>query len=155
MSEIPNTKYITINKDGVFVVDKPATCYRGKQIIAMDDIKENFVAIQKQNPNVQELHVGAFETEGKYSKPSTPSGKFGRNAWCRVKLFDGRLGPWVFHYTYSSASGCARFCAYNCGHDVRYDSGMRSALLTFATKEYETKDGIYKITIEKLVQKQK
>ena len=145
MSEIPNTKYITINKDGLFVVDKPATCYRGKQIIAMDDIKENFVAIQKQNPNA----------EGKYSKPSTPSGKFGRNAWCRVKLFDGRLGPWVFHYTYSSASECAGHCAANCGYSVRSYSGMRSALLTFATKEYETKDGIYKITIEKLVQKQK
>ena len=162
MTDIPNTEYITINKDGVFVGGKPATTYHRIQIKNIDEIKVHFADIQKKCPEIEELHVGAFETRGKYKKPGTPSGNFGPNAWVRAKLFDGRVGPWVFNGTHSSASGCARYCASHCGYNVRYNSDMRfSGLLKFAqtAEEYETirviEDGIYRITIEKLIQNQK
>lgn len=32
MSNIPNTEYITINKDGIFVGGKPAVYYRGEKL---------------------------------------------------------------------------------------------------------------------------
>ena len=135
MSEIPNTEYITINKDGVFVGSKHATRYRGSLICNVCSIKENFRNIQHQNPEIQELHVGAFETKGEHAQPGNPSGKFGSNAWCRVKLFNGRIGAWVFDHTYSSASACAGRCAYYCGYHVRPYSAMRSGLLNFTKAE--------------------
>ena len=153
MSDIPNTEYITINKDGIFVGGKPATIYRGEKIVDVDNVKNNFVNIQKNYPQIAELHVGAFATSGKFTKPGNPSGKFGLNEWCRVKLQDGRVGSWVFYRTYSSASLCAYYCARDCGIYVRIDSDLRSVLLSFA-KQYETINIIesrnYRITIEKL-----
>jgi len=153
MSDIPNTEYITINKDGIFVGGKPATHYHGVEILFIDETKILFAKIQKKHPEISELHVGAFETSGAYAKPGNPSGKFGPNSWCRVKLQDGRLGPWVFAGTFILASDCASYCASDCGYYVYSYSGMRSALLGFA-KQYETVNIIesrnYKITIEKL-----
>ena len=134
MTDIPNTEYITINKDGVFVGGKPATIYRGENIKFIHDIKANFVAMQKQNPEVQELYAGAFETKGEYAKPGIPSGKFGPYAWYRAKLSDGRLGPWVFSHTNIPACDCAKYCAYNCGNYVRL-STMRSAVLNILQKQ--------------------
>ena len=54
MSDIPNTRYITINKNGIFVGGKPATTYRGVEIKFIDDIKESFANTQSRNPKVQE-----------------------------------------------------------------------------------------------------
>ena len=165
MSDIPNTKYITINKDGIFVGGKPATHYRGVEILFIDATKILFAKIQKKHPEISELHVGAFETSGAYAKPGNPSGKFGRHAWCRAKSKDGKLSSWVFRYTYGSASVCANDCAYHCGFYVQNNSVMRSALLDFVKtgkvnsenkekEQYETVNVIkgrkYRITIEKL-----
>ena len=36
MTDISNTEYITINKDGIFVGGKPATTYRGKHIYCLN-----------------------------------------------------------------------------------------------------------------------
>ena len=132
--DIPNTKYITINKNGIFVGGEPATTYNGEKIYSIHEVKSQFAEIQRNRPEVQELHVGAFETAGFFAKPGNPSGKFGRYAWVRVKASDGRLGPWVFCLDCYPPSFCAGFCAKNCCIDVCDFSSMRSAVLKF-TKE--------------------
>lgn len=149
MTDIPNTEYITVNKDGVFVGSKPATTFNGRKICHLDCLKADFAETQKQNSEIQELHVGAFLTKGTFfAESGKPSGTLGASAWCRVKLYDGRLGPWVFSYTYGAASECASYCACGCGFNVRFRSDMRSAVLNFANKK-EQQD---KITIEKIIQ---
>ena len=132
MTDIPNTEYITINKDGIFVGGKPATHYRGEEIYDIRYIKRRFSDIQKLNPDVAELHVLSSETFGKYAKVGNPSGSHSRNAWCRVKFNDGRIASWVFGHTYSSAVSCAGYCAYNCAYFVRESADFRSAVLGFA-----------------------
>lgn len=176
MTDISNTEYITITKDGVFVGGKPATEYHGYMIYFLDISRAGLVQIQKQNPEVQELHIGAFETAGFFAKKGNPSKVFGRNAWVRVKMSDGRLGPWVFQNTYASTTDCAKNCAYNCAYLVRSRPDMCSAMLNF-TEDKETntenkktaqskeplreqhkiisafKIGCFKITIERIKQR--
>ena len=139
MTDIKNTEYITINKDGVFVGGKPATIYCGHLIYFSDNARARFVEIQKQNPELQELHVGAFETKGIFAKKGNPSEVFGKNAWARAKMSDGRLGPWVFQSTYGSDTDCANNCAYNCGYYILNNSDMRSAMFDFAETNIENK----------------
>lgn len=166
MSDIPNTEYITINKDGIFVGGKPATHYRGVEILFIDATKILFAKIQKKYPEISELHVGAFETSGAYAKPGNSSGKFGRHAWCRAKSKDGKLSPWVFSRTYGSASDCASNCAYGCGYGVQGYSDLRSALLDFVKtgkvnsenkekEQYETVKVIKSINYEIIIKKLK
>ena len=171
MTDISNTEYITINKDGVFVGGKPATTFHGKGIYFLDKIKANFAALRNENPEVQELHVGAFETKGIFAKKGNPVGVFGKNAWTCAKMSDGRLGPWVFSSKFRSASGCACYCASICSHSICHNPSLRLAMLKFVEKDEETnidnkptedkqkekyetvsviKKGIYKITIEKI-----
>jgi len=138
MIDISNTEYITINKDGVFVGGKPATVYHRKAISFLDKIKANFAALRNENPELQELHVGAFETKGVFAKKGNPSEVFGKNAWIRVKMSDGRLGNWAFCNTFGSASGCACYCANYCGSIVRINSDMRSAMFNFTKEDKET-----------------
>ena len=92
MANIPNTEYITINKDGVFVGEKPATKYRGEDICWLLGLQKKFADIQRLNKNVAELHVLSSETCGESAKPGNPSGKHGLNAWCRVKFENGCVG---------------------------------------------------------------
>ena len=159
MTDISNTEYITINKDGVFAEGRPATTYHGKKIQYITGAKANFAEIQNQNPKIQELHIGAFETEGKLAEQGNPSGVFGRTVWCRVKLFDGRLGPWVFTGWYGSASTCAAYCVSGSGYIVRHNPDICLALLDFAEKDsvkeqYKTisvfKTGLFRVIIEKI-----
>ena len=128
MTDIPNTEYITINKDGIFVGGKPATTYRGKEIDGIDLVQSYFVDILKLNPDVTELHVLSSKTRGKWTMAGNPSGKHGPNTWCRVKFENGNLGAWVFYYTYSSAANCASICAYGCASYVRTFALFRSAV---------------------------
>jgi len=164
MSDIPNTGYITINKDGVFVGGKTATTYREGNIGFLGKVKENFAEIQRENPGIQELHVGAFDTAGFFAKPGNPSGNFGKYAWCRVKLFDGRFGDWVFGIQYSFSTDCASFGALYCTTHVCNNFSMRLAVLNAVLnmknkqkEQYKTisviKAGSYRITIEKNKQK--
>lgn len=161
MFYIPNNKYITINKNGLFVGEKNAICYRGRKIGFVNHVKENFAKIQAEYPEIKEFHVGAFGTMGEYANVREPSRGFGLNAWCRVKLFDNRLGHWVFYNAYSSIQSCIHNCAYDCVHGFRYYYLMRSSMLNFETDKEENKtasvfdDSAYRITIEKIVQKQK
>ena len=58
MTDIPNTNYFTVNKDGIFVGGKPAMTYHGERIYALDDIRADFAEIQRQNIKIEEFHVG-------------------------------------------------------------------------------------------------
>ncbi len=135
MADIPNTEYITINKDGIFVGGKPAETYRGEEILLLNGVQKNFADIQRLNETVAELHVLSSETRGEYVKVGNPSGNHGRNAWCRVKFNDGRVASWVFCNAYSSAANCAFYCAYVCAGNVRGFANFRSAVLGAVDKE--------------------
>ncbi|MBP5485611.1 MAG: hypothetical protein J6Y07_02795 [Alphaproteobacteria bacterium] len=119
-SDIPNTEYITINANGIFVGGKPATHYRGEEIQSSDFAISIFGSIQREiNPNVQELHVLSSETRGHRAQTGKPSAKHGENAWYRVKFNDG-TSDWVFLSSQGSGPSCARICAYICADDARY-----------------------------------
>ncbi len=135
MTDIPNTEYITINKDGIFVGGKPATTYRGKHIYCLVAVRDYFSGIQRLNKNVAELHVLSSATRGEYAVTGNPSCKSGPNVWCRVLLSDGRLGAWVFAYTSSSAANCTYRCADLCADAVRHNADFRSAVFDAVDKE--------------------
>lgn len=140
MTDIPNTEYITINKDGIFVGGKPATTYHGEKIWDIYEVKRAFAWMQEQNPEIEEFHIGAFATRGEYAEVGNPSGKFGPNAWCRVKFKNGKLGDWVFSNTLSSAARCARDCARHCAYVVRVYASFRSAVFGSAMDKGNTKN---------------
>ena len=50
----------------------------------------------------------------------------GVKCWC--KMTHPAVSRWVFYYSYSSASGCADYCANICGHAVRDASDFRSGV---------------------------
>lgn len=154
MTDIPNTKYITINKDGIFVGGKPATTYRGEEIYGIDYVKKAFELMQRQNPDVEEFHVGAFKTPGKYAKAGNPSGECGPNAWCRIKLrgMDVPSALWVFDCSYPSVTDCAYFCANYCMSFVRARVGFRTAVLEAAESQVRPRITPNQIVIEKLAQ---
>lgn len=148
MTDISNTEYITINKDGVFVGGKPATKYRGKKIAWIFDVRKHFAAIQELNPSIVELHVLSSETLGKFAVAGNPSGNHGPNVWCRVKFNDGRIGSWVFGITYGSAADCAGDCAVHCVYNVRGYTAFRSAVFGIQNPELEK---LKKVDLSKLV----
>ncbi len=132
MANIPNTEYITVNANGIFVGGKPATTYRGQEIYDIDYVKHVFEWMQAQHPNIAEFHIGAFATRGEYAKPGNPDGVFGPNGWCRVKYKNGNLGAWVFDGTYRLAANCAGHCAYSCVLYVCNHALFRSAVFGLA-----------------------
>ena len=147
MTDIPNTKYITVKRDdkgqiGIFVGGKPAETYLGIRIYNVDNVKKYFAWMQEQNPNITEFHIGAFETIGNFMKTGKPSGKCGRNAWCRVVSGDIIPSSWVFSYTYSTADFCAYYFAYNCAYNVRSNASFRSAVLGAVIDKQNTKTAI-------------
>ena len=106
MQDIPNTKYITVKQNpgqqpwdiGCYVGDKIATKYQ-KEKINLGYVMEAFAYLRQKNPNLTELHCGAFDRIGKFDdepKICFPCGKSGLSAFCRVKCDNGMLGPWVF-----------------------------------------------------------
>ncbi len=145
MTDIPNDRYITVKRDEkgeivVLVGDKPATTYHGEKIWNIECVKEIFAWMQEQNPEIEEFHIGAFATRGKYAEVGNPSGKFGPNAWCRVKKKGSSRAPWVFLYTYGSAASCAYYCAAGCARYVRANASFRSVVLGSAIDKGNTKN---------------
>ena len=123
MPYIPNTEYISITKDGLFVGGKPATHYRGQPIKLTEEIQYYFILAQQSNPNTKELHVGAFDTVGEFAIPGIPSGKDGINIWARRKTDNGRLGDWVFNDVTP-----VTLCAFRCIYDLYLYNKFRSAV---------------------------
>jgi len=60
----------------------------------------------------------------------TPADTNAKNCWCKMESAAGEpaVSRWVFNRSNPSASGCAVFCANNCGVRVRGDSGFRSGV---------------------------
>ncbi len=142
-SDIPNTEYITINANGIFVGGKPATHYRGEKIESSDLAISIFGSIQREiNPNVQELHVLSSETRGRRAQTGKPSAKAGENAWYRVKFNDG-TSDWVFLASQGSAPSCARICAYICADDARYSHQFRPVILPSKSEKPEETLSVY------------
>jgi hypothetical protein len=135
MADIPNTEYITVKRDengavDVFVGGKPAIKYRGVRIYDINYVKDTFIWIQEQNPNITELHVLSSETSAMVG--NNPSPEHGRYAWCRVKYKDGQFGGWVFVRARASAPLCALSCAYDCAAHVRVNAAFRRAVFVTA-----------------------
>lgn len=145
MTEIPNDRYITVKRDEkgeivVLVGDKPATKYNDQEIYNIEYVKETFAWMQEQNPEIEEWHIGAFATRGKWAEAGNPDEEFGPYAWCRVKTKNSSAAPWLFSYTYNSADRCARDCAGGCACRVRSNADFRSAVLGSAIDKGNTKN---------------
>lgn len=154
MSDIPNTEYITVNKDGIFVGGKPTGLYHGRKIHHVDDIKHYFHTAQEFMPSIAELHFGAFETPGEYAQIGNPSGKFGPNSWCRAKLKNGRVGPWIFHHAHVLKALCAGYGAYFSILVVIHLYDMRLLLLGLKKAAKQNKENEKFVTAAKAVKEE-
>lgn len=137
-SDIPNTEYITINANGIFVGGKPSTHYRGEKIKSSDLAISIFGSLQREiNPNVQELHVLSSETRGHRAQTGKPSAEPGENAWYRVKFNDGTISDWVYLSSQGSGPSCARICAYICADAARHYRDFRPVILPSKSEKPE------------------
>ena len=165
MSDIPNTEYITVKADGIFIGGKPATHYRGVKIGYPKSINVNFQEIQKQYPNIQEMRFLTSETGGTYNEKGDPVVKNGPNAWACVKFNDDYVSPWVLiikGYAYDfivSHEICGKLHLmgenYIFLHPVlgRYqDVTIRINLQNMAGKSFELNG--YRIMVEKISDQQ-
>lgn len=149
MPYFPNTEYITINKDGIFVGGKPATHYLGYEINSPEYIKATFKEIQNKYSSLQEIHILSSSTSG-YRPPIRkegigtgcyvasslrPSIQHGNGLWCRIKLNDGTEGIWAYIDWYGTLACCAESAA---DHTIRLLSNEKYAstrfILAIATK---------------------
>lgn len=95
MATIPNTEYVTVSKNGIFVGGKPATYYCGQKILYPETIMDNFKKIQSKYPNIKEFRFLASETGVKYYESGSPVAKHGSNGWACFEFIDGFVSPWV------------------------------------------------------------
>ena len=157
MTDIPATKYIRINEKGVFCVGGPTCHHNGYKILNIDKAKKDFANIKKICPQLEELHIGTFETKGEYAKPGNPSEKNGQNSWCRAKFCNGDTGNWVCVADLLSDFICSRYFVQDCIESMCLDSVLQSAVLVHKNKEYTAikviELGNYRFTIEKIIQK--
>lgn len=130
MKDVPNTEYITINKDGVFVGGKPAIKYRGVEIYDIDYVKEKFACMQDQNPEIEEFHIGAFIYYGRHGRPEDSYWNVdsqNANVWCRVKLKNSSAVTWIFCDRVNDVARCALECMfYYVGSHIYARYGMSS-----------------------------
>ena len=166
MPDIPNTEYITINTNGIFVGGQPATTYRGVAIGMPENIRKHFQTIQKQYPNIKEMRFLTSKTMGNCYKAGTPVAKRGDNLWARVAFNDGYVAPWVLvsktythdFYIYNRISGCLSHMAedYTFLHELlgKYqDVTIRLNLQNMAGGSFELNG--FRLTVEKITQKTK
>ena len=113
MSDIPNTEYIIVNENGIFVGGKPAIHYCGQKILYPESIKNKFEKIQQQYPNIKELRFLASETGGNYYESGSPVAKHGPNGWACFEFIDGFVSPWVL-----VISGATYSIDYTAGHGL-------------------------------------
>ncbi len=149
MPYFPNTEYITVNADEIFVGGKPATHYLGYEIISPEYIKKTFKEIQNKFSNLQEIHILSSSTDG-YVAPIRkeriatggyaaselrPSLQHGNAAWCRIKLNDGTEGIWTYECYYGTFSDCAERCAQDTMRDLTNEKIPATRfILAIATK---------------------
>lgn len=119
------TDYITVNANNIYVAGKPATKYRGKRILWIQDIKENFIGLQKKHPQIKALHVISTETSPQnYSDTGKISQNIGHYVYCRTELNNGEISDWVcggsYHFKISSVLLCAFCCAVRMCSDENF-----------------------------------
>ena len=166
MKDIPNTKYITITADGIFVGGKPAIYYRGIKICDREGIKASFQAIHKKYPNIQEMHFLTSETTGEYLAQGNPVAKNGSCAWARTLFNDGYVAPWAlvssgYPYDFTIEREIVCILYRMTGNPVFLgavlgdykDVTITLNLQNMTGKSFELNG--YKITIEKIAQGQK
>lgn len=166
MSDIPNTEYITVKADGIFVGGKPVTHYRGVEIGYREHINKNFQNIRKQYPNIQEMRFLTSKTGGVYLSNGKPVVENGSNGWACAMFNDGYVSPWTLvikDYTYDfivSHEICAKLHLmgenYTFLHPVLghyQDVTIRINLQNMAGKSFELNG--YRITVERTNQKQR
>ena len=129
------SKYITVTQDGYFI-DRRSTDYYRSVLIVMpskDDLYFYFTKYLKEQ-EIQEIHALTSKTRGVYCTPGKPSGKNGKNIWCRVKMIDGTVGNWVYVTNTYSPKMAALFCIKSCVDNVVADAELRKALLPQKTE---------------------
>ena len=121
MQDIPNTEYITIKKEGVFVGGQPAIYYRGKKMHSQSLTQTYFLYLQEKFPVIEECHVLSSKTEAKlYNTNEQPSQQDGKYTWCRVKFTNGKLGYWVPNLTWNNAVETYCYCVADIGWDAEF-----------------------------------
>lgn len=142
MTNIPNTEYLTINADGIFIGEKPTMTYRGQKIGLAHCAISDFKSFQEMYPYVVELHCLSSETTGKYAEAGNPSGAHGANGWCRVRFNDDKTSAWVFcDNCYADAAFCAETIAHSSAQHMRYGSfDLRSTVLAQDLKDNDVSD---------------
>lgn len=166
MPHIPNTEYITVNANGVFVGGKPTTTYRGVAIGSLESVKQHFQNIQKQYPNIKEMRFLTSKTTGEFYKTGNPVADKGDNLWARVAFNDGYVAPWVlvsinyahdFYISHGISGKLHRMIeSYTFLHDLlgRYqDVTIRLNLQNMAGRSFELNG--FRLTVEKIAQKTK
>ena len=129
-TDIPNTEYLTITQNGVFIDGKSVTHYRGEEIFGREYVKIVFRCFQQIHPEIAELHVLASETEGKFDNYGTPSPKTGPHAWCRIKLKDAQIFDWVYAGSnYTSTDRCIKNCAHACAFQIDANAAFCETLM--------------------------
>lgn len=108
-------KYITVkpDKDGrpQIYVNGKNTCvthYQGTYVRYPTDIILYFDYLQEACPEVEEVHIGAFNTPGEHAEIGHPSGN-GKYTWCRIVQKTKIKTSWVCfddNYTCDSAHDC-------------------------------------------------
>lgn len=138
LAEIPNTEYVTITADDVYVGGEPAIKYHDENIYrpylcvaffkeARDIIREEY------GYELLEIHALQSSTEGEWTKTGNPiPDKNGTCAWIRVKYKNKEnivvSSLWAFNYDYGNASNCASDCTDYCGFRVRHAADLRGGL---------------------------
>ncbi len=135
IADIPNTEYVTIKEDDVYVGSEPATQYNGEDIYrpylcvayfkeARDVIREEY------GYKFLELHCLQSSTKGEYAKTGNPiPDKNGAYVWIRA-LYKNKEGKavsslWAFVNSYSY---CASNCTYYCADYVLSNADLRGGL---------------------------
>lgn len=117
---------LEVNKNGIFVDDKPATHYRGKEILYPDDVKRNFHDICEESLQVSGLQMTLSNTPGKEFVPTVLSGNHGKYAYARFVLNGVPVNDvWGYFSSACSAEDLADRCTYF----VRNNAAFRLRLL--------------------------
>lgn len=136
--EIPNTEYVTITAEGVYVGGEPANKYNGQDIyrpyICVAQFKEARDIIREEyGYELLALHCLQSSTEGEYAETGNPvPDKEGTYSWVRAFYKDKKGNPvaslWAFYSDGGSAASCASDCAGYCCDFVGNSGALRVGL---------------------------
>jgi hypothetical protein len=109
--------------------------------------------IQRDYPNITQVHVLSSKTPGTEYKFGTPSGKPGPYAWCRVKYNCGHVSQWINVKEYKTATECAQFCAYNVMFILEHDPEMLRTLFSYKPRKSQLVDVLQDVDLSQFVGK--